>query len=448
MKTFMIVWIGQSLSLIGSELTGFALGIWVYQQNGSATEFAIISLCTLLPTVLISPISGVFLDRWNRRHVMILSDIGAGVSTLSIALLLFTGHLSVTHIYGLTAIASIFGGFQKPALVATSSLLLPKDKLIQGSGLMSMSIGLASLIAPVLGGVLLSLIQLQGIMAIDFVTFLVGVVTLGIVRFPPVPRQPLNSELAGNETAWETFWAELTCAWIFLRQRPGLLGLLGFFCGKNILQGMILVLMTPLALSFTTPKVLGIVLSIGGIGMIVGSSLLPLVGRQKRRTSLIFVFTLLLGLSIFSAGLRVSVPLFAIATFLYSLALPFIHGPGQVIFQLKTPADLQGRVFSFNEAVSGLAVPCGYIIAGPLSDHIFEPLMAVGGPLSGVMGPLIGVGPGRGIGLLFMVIGILHGLLSWVSYRYRPLRYVERLIPDVLPTEQPTTEALPAYLEA
>jgi len=307
-----------------------------------------------------------------------------------------------------------------------------------------MSVGLATLIAPALGGILLAGIQLQGVMLIDFVTFSSAVVTLAIVRFPPVPSQ----SLAANAAEKVTFWQELTCAWDFLRQHPGLLGLLSFFCGKNILQGMVLVLMTPLALSFTTPKVLGIVLSMGGVGMIVGSGLLTFIDEKKRRTSLIFVFTLLLGGSIFAAGLRVSVPLFAIATFLYSLGIPFIHGPGQVIFQLKTPPGIQGRVFSFNDAVTGLAMPCGYIIAGPLADHVFEPLMAVNGPLSRSIGPLIGIGPGRGIGLLFLVIGCLHVVLSFAAYRARSLRYVEDLIPDALPTEKPPDLSVQKYSKA
>lgn len=430
MATFLIVWIGQLLSLIGSELTGFTLGVWVYQQNNSATQFALISICTLLPSILLSPIAGVLIDRWDRRLVMLMSDIGAGVTTLIIALLLVTNHLSIFHIYILTAISSVFNGFQHPAFVAASSLLLPKHKLAQGNGLISMSEAISRLVAPALGGVLLSLIDLKGVMMVDFTTFLMAVATLLMVRFPGVPKD-LDTE------AEDSFWVEVTSAVRFLRQHPGLMALLSFFCIKNVFQGIILVLMTPLALSFSTPRMLGIVLSMGGVGMILGSGLLTLTNDRQRRTHLIFTFTGLLGIAIFAAGFRVSVPLFIVATFLYSLGLPLIHGSGQVIFQLKTPPQIQGRVFSFNNAVAGLAIPLGYLVGGPLSDYVFEPLMTADGALAGSIGAMIGVGPGRGIGLMFMVLGLLHGLLALIASRYSPLVKVETLLPDQLENKIP-----------
>jgi MFS family permease len=424
MTTFFVVWIGQLFSLIGSELTGFTLGVWVYQQNNSATQFALISLCTLLPSILLSPIAGIIIDRWDRRLVMLISDIGAGLTTLSIALLFATNQLSLVHIYALTAIASIFNGFQNPAFIAASSLFLSKDELSKGSGLISMSEAISRLVAPALGGVLLSLIELQGVMVLDFMTFFFAVGTLLIVRFPAVPL-----DTATNHNA-DSFWLEATTAWRFLKQHPGLLALLSFFCVKNVFQGIILVLITPLALSFSTPKVLGMVLSMGGVGMIVGSGLLTLTNDQQRRTHLILTFTILMGLSIFSAGFRVSVPLFTLATFLYSLGLPLIHGSGQIIFQLKTPPQIQGRVFSFNNAVAGLAIPLGYLLGGPLSDYVFEPLMAPDGLFANTLGIIIGVGPGRGIGLMFIVLGCLHCLLVFAVSRYLPFIEVETLLPD------------------
>lgn len=427
MATFLIVWIGQLLSLIGSELTGFTLGVWVYQQNNSATQFALISICTLLPSILLSPIAGVLIDRWDRRLVMLMSDIGAGGITLTIATLLVTNHLSIFQIYILTAISSVFNGFQYPAFVAASSLLLPKQKLAQGTGLISMSESISRLVAPALGGVLLSLIDLKGVMMVDFTTFLVAVATLLVVRFPRIPK-----DLETEAEAEDSFWVEVTTAVRFLRRHPGLMALLSFFCVKNVFQGIILVLMTPLALSFSTPRMLGIVLSMGGVGMILGSGLLTLTNDRQRRTHLIFTFTALLGMAVFAAGFRVSVPLFTVATFLYSLGLPLIHGSGQVIFQLKTPPKIQGRVFSFNNAVAGLAIPLGYLVGGPLSDYVFEPLMATDGVLASTVGAVIGVGPGRGIGLIFMVLGGLHGLLALVASRYSPLVKVETLLPDQL----------------
>ena len=112
MRVFLIVWFGQPISLIGSGLTNFALGVWVYQRTGSVTQFSLILLFGLLPSIVVSPIAGVIVDRWNRRWCMILSDSGAGITTVAVALLLATGSLQLWHIYLAVGVDSIFKAFQ------------------------------------------------------------------------------------------------------------------------------------------------------------------------------------------------------------------------------------------------------------------------------------------------------------------------------------------------
>ncbi len=426
MQIFILIWFGQLVSLIGSGLTSFALGVWVYQRTGSVTQFALISLATTLPLIVISPVAGTLVDRWNRRWAMILSDSGAGLSTLMIVLLLATDHLEIWHIYLATAISSSFSAFQWPAYTATTTLLVPKQHLSRASGMTQLRQAAAQLISPVLGGVLLVTIQLQGVILLDFATFLFALFTLLSVRFPTAKTTAagkIGKGLLLRETAY---------SWTYITARPGLLGLLIFFAASNFLVGVVQVLITPLVLSFASPGVLGSVLSIGGSGMLVGSLVMSTWGGPQRRMNTVFGFMLLLGLCILAAGLHPSASLFALAAFLFFFSLPIVNASSQVIFQRKVAPDVQGRVFALNGAIAGAAMPLAYVVAGPLADHVFEPLMATNGPLAGSIGQLIGVGPGRGIGLLFIVMGALTMLATIAAYQYPRLQLVEDELPDAV----------------
>ncbi|NEO73822.1 MAG: MFS transporter, partial [Moorea sp. SIO3H5] len=193
------------------------------------------------------------------------------------------------------------------------------------------------------------------------------------------------------------------------------------------------VLSYPLILSFASPAQLGTILSFGGVGMVTGSLLMSTWGGgRKKYINILFGFMLLEGLSMMAAGLYHSVFLFAIAAFLFFLGLPFINSSAQVIFQRKVAIDVQGRVFSLNSAICGSSLPLAYLVAGPLADRIFEPLMKVNGPLAGTIGQLIGTGPGRGISLMFIVLGALTILVTIIAYQYAPLRLVEDKLPDAI----------------
>ena len=183
-KTFLTVWLGQSVSLIGSGLTSFALGVWVFERSGSITQFALIGLFAVLPRVLLSPLAGIIVDRWDRRRAMILSDAGAGLCTLSVVLLMTAGRLEVWHIFLLTAASSAFSALQWPAYMAAITLLMPKQHLGRANGLVQLGRALSEILAPALAGILMSVIGLQGVILIDFATFGFAVLTLLPVRFP------------------------------------------------------------------------------------------------------------------------------------------------------------------------------------------------------------------------------------------------------------------------
>jgi MFS transporter, DHA3 family, macrolide efflux protein len=426
MRIFILIWFGQSVSMIGSSLTSFGLGIWVYQQTKSITQFALVSLSLALPIILISPFAGALVDRWSRRWVMILSDLGSGLSTLAIAILLTTNQLEIWHIYLATAISATCGTFQIPAYEAAITMLVPKQHFGRANGMVQMGIALGQLIAPVLGGVLLVFIHLQGIIFIDFITFLFAIIPLLLVRFAD------PQDLSDQKTGQKKLLQSAIEGWQYIASRSGLLSLLVFTAISNFIVGFAEVLFTPLVLSFASEIELGTVLSIGGMGMLIGSLVVSTWGGSQRYILNVFGFTILGGLSILAAGMKTSVALVAVAAFLFFFGLPISNSSSQVIFQKKVSPHIQGRVFAFTGAVTAAALPLAYVIAAPLAEKIFEPLMSVDGWLAGSIGKIIGVGSGRGIGLLFAVLGILTILFTIVAYQYPRLRFVDDELPDIV----------------
>jgi DHA3 family macrolide efflux protein-like MFS transporter len=424
---FLLVWAGQVVSTLGSNLTGFALAVWVYQSTGSATRFALIAFVTTVPGMLLGPIAGALVDRWDRRHALIVSDAGAGCATLGLLLLIRQGRLEIWEIYLLMAAVSVFGALRWPALSAATTLMVPARHLGRASGLMQLGEALAELVAPVLAGLLLGVIGRQGIVAVDFATFVVAVATLLAVRVPSPPASGVGVAARGS------LLGEARSGWVFIRQRPGLLALLLLFAATGIGMGMVEVLLAPMVLAFASAAVLGRVLSVAGAGMLAGSLVMTVWGGPRRRVACILGLLLAQGAVLLVGGVRPSAPLIAAAAALFLFATPIMNGCSQALWQSKVPPDVQGRVFAVRRVVAWSALPLAYLAAGPLADRVFEPLLAPGGPLAASVGRLIGVGKGRGIALLFIVLGALVLAVLAAAWRYPRLRGLESELPDALP---------------
>lgn len=429
MRAFLIIWFGQVISLLGSGLTGFALGVWVYQRTGSVTKFALIAFFASLPGLVLSPIAGALVDRWDRRRTLILSDCMAAVMSVVLLVLLWDESrnlLALWHIYVLTAIASIANALQWPAFTAATTLLVPKQQYGRASGLTQMGLAISQIVSPFLGALMLQWVQMRGILIVDLVTFGIAVLSLLMVRLREPEREPETG-------APRSLWQDSTVGWTYLRERPGLLALLILFAVTNFNIGMLQALLPPLILSFATSTALGTVLSIAGVGMLVGTLAMGVWGGPKRRVFGIFAGLLAQGLILFVGGWQPSVALVGTAAFVFLFMSPIINGCSQAIWQAKVPPGLQGRVFAVRRMVAMSSLPAAFFLAGPLADRVFEPLLAPGGGLAGSVGAVIGVGEGRGIGFLFVLLGVsvMIGLAFAVSYPR--LRNVEDELPDAVP---------------
>jgi MFS transporter, DHA3 family, macrolide efflux protein len=429
-RAFGAVWFGQVISFIGSGLTSFALGVWVLQQTGEITKYALISMFFVLPGVLLGPLAGTLVDRWDRRKAMLISDIGAGLSTLSIAIVYLLGGLQVWYIYLAVFISGAFGSLRMPALQAAMTQMIPGKNLGRVSGMMEIVTIGQFLIAPAIAGGLIGKIGLAGVISIDFCSFLFAISVLFYICIPRVAATAEGRAGAGS------MLQEATYGWKYIMARPGLAALMLLFSVTNFTTEMTVVLFTPLILSFGTTTQLGMAMSLCAMGFLVGGILMSIWGGPKRRLKMVIVFMLLLGVFLGLIGLRASVGLIVIGGFLSTLCVPIISSSNQVIWQKKVAPDIQGRVFSIRRTIT-LATPLlTYVVAGPLTDRIFEPLMTDHGRLAGSIGQILGTGAGRGIGLLFVVMGLLLVLATAVGCLSSHLRHVEDELPDAV-TSQP-----------
>lgn len=425
---FGLVAAGQFVSLFGSSLSAFAMAIWAYELTKSATLLSLIILASSLPGILVAPLAGSVVDRHDRRRVMLLSDSAAGFTTLAVAALFFTGHFSLWCIFALAVVSSLANAFQEPAYTASVPLLVPKRHLGRASGIVQLSQGVARIATPLLATAALASrsMGLGTILVFDFATFLVAVGTLAVVRFPRPVASAEGSEGKGS------LWREAVAGWGYLRRRQGLFALLFLFAALNFLVSMVNVLYIPLVMNFASKQAMGATLTVGGLGMLTGSLLIMAFGTPRRKVRSILVLIFLGGLIIGLTGLVPSVPFIAACGFAMMLVLPMLISTTQVLWQTKIAPDVQGRVFALRRTFAQASLPAGQLAAGPLADYVFEPLLLSGGALSGTVGAWIGVGPGRGIGLMFIVMGVCGCLLAIAGALYPRIRRIEQDIPDTV----------------
>jgi MFS family permease len=435
MKSFLWIWLGQSVSALGTSLGSFALGVWVFQRTGSVTGFATIGLVAGIVMFLMAPVGGALADRFDRRKLLLTADLGSGLLTGLVAILLLTDRLALWLVYPFVASMVAFLSIQGPALQASVSLLVPRQQLARAAGMSQTSRSFAQIVGPFAAGFLVGQIGFHGLIFIDTCTFLFAVVTLLLVRIPMPVEAP--AETAGpadrppaGPRRRRSVKADFSEGWRYLRERPGLLALLAMFATTNFCMGMVQVLLTPLILSFATTVELGSVSSAAAAGALLGAIVLSVWGGPQRRIWLVFAAMIFQGCLLFLGGVEPSVPLVALAAFAFMFTVPLVGGTNQAILQSKVAHQVQGRVFGMAGFIAASTLPVAAALAGPLADRVFEPALAPGGALAGTVGPLVGVGPGRGIGFLFVLLGATVVVLVCLAFLNPRLRRLESELPD------------------
>lgn len=386
-RRFFTIWGGQAFSLMGSQLVSFALIWWLTKSTGSATVLAIATLVGLIPQVVLGPIAGALVDRWNRRVVMIVADSMIALFTLALAGLFAIGKADIGHVYLLMFLRSVAGGFHWTAMTASTSLMVPKEHLSRVQGLNQMLQGGMSIASAPLGALLLEWLPMQGILAIDVVTATIAVLPLFIFSIPQPERNDLPEQANGKSSVWQDFRAGLK----YVASWPGLLII-------GIMATVINFLLTP-AFSLLPILVtkhyngqaiqLATLESFSGIGFIVGGLILSAWGGFKRRVVTSLVGLIGMGIGCLIMGLLPeSAFVLAVGTmFFLGVINPIVNGPLFAAVQAVVAPEMQGRVFSLIGSVSAAMSPLGLIIAGPVADKLgVQSWFLIGGVVCGLMG--------------------------------------------------------------
>lgn len=443
MLAFYIVALGQVISILGTSMTQFALTIWSWKfvteiqpSADPATAMVLVGWFNFLPEVLLSPIAGALVDRWNRKQVMMLVDLAAGSATVMVFLLYVSGQLQIWHLYVAGAFTGAFKSFQFPAYSAAISTMIPKEQYARADAVLGLTESIPFILAPVGAAFLLGLIDVSGVMLVDIVTFSAAV---GALFFIHVPQPERGVSERGKPSS---LWQDSIFGFRYIFQRPSLLGLQMVFLWGNLFFSLGFSLLAPMILlrSNNDEQTLGYVQSVAGIGAIVGGILLAAWGGLKRRVHGVLMgwfFASLLGNVLLGIGR--DLPLWLVASFGGAFFNVFINASNQAIWQSKVPPAVQGRVFAARRMIAQIVGPVGILLAGPLADRVFEPGMREGGWLAGTFGGLVGTGPGTGMALLLVVTGVLMLLLGPAGYLIPAIRDAESLLPDH--DIQPVTEA-------
>lgn len=499
--TFLILWMGQFVSSIGSGLTAFGLGVYVFQQTQSATAVSLVTLCAFLPIIVLAPVGGVLADRFDRRLMMLLGDGGAVIGLAYLLFLLATGEAALWQICSAVAFSSLFASLTEPAYRASISDLLTEEHFAKASGMVQLAGAAKFLISPVVAGLLLRVVEVEALIMLDISTVIVTFLTITAVR----RSFGTKSVAAGNAGRKEAFITDgnVSCAtadrhvggaiaeelgqngneaenrtgddaaaeqrpktvrvqdgngettairavrgngdltgkghgpvarmvqelregWQLVVSNRGVLMLMLLLTAVTFYMGFLETLYTPMVLPLSNEQTLGIVQSVSATGLLLGSLFIGLFSKSKHYVRMLSGGLLIAGLFFALIGVSTNVWLIAAMGFLFFAAMPFVNTGADVLIRTNIPNEAQGRAWGIIGVVSQLGYVLAYAAAGPLADRVFNPLLEAGGGLASTVGRLIGTGPGRGIGLLFMVAGLSVIVLGCAVARMKSVALLEK----------------------
>ena len=416
LRKYLLLWGSQTVSALGTAMTEYALVIWVYEQEGTASSVTLLTICIFLPTILFRFVGGALADRWDKKRIMLIADLVAACGTGVVLALHACSALRVWTLYGIDALLSLMNAVQEPASFVATSLLVPKEHYARVSGLQSFSGAAVGILAPALGALLLSFGGLDAVLICDLGTFFIAFFVLLLrIRIPKTERTRKEAETPFLRSCTEGF------RWLGAHREVLFITL--FLTVVNLLaklgdDGMI----APFVLARTGNDVgaLGAVQSCTAVGVLLGSLLVTAMKPVKNKPKLIFltcavVFT---GNIVLSLSQR---PWIWCAAVLYSYLAAAVMGANLTAYvRERVPIEVQGRVFSAKDTLQNGAIPLGLFLGGVLADGVFEPFMAAASPLQRALSPLFGAGKGAGIALIFCIVGVLGVLLS-LTCLTRPL---------------------------
>lgn len=403
LKTFLILWATQSLSQLGSAMTGFALTLWLYQKTGSALQTALLSICSYAPYVLLSIFAGTLSDRWDKKKTMLACDTFAACCTLGVLILLKTDALRPGYLYILNALTGLMNTVQQPASEVAMTLITPKEYYQKTSGLTSFSNSLVTILNPVLATAVFAFGGMDGVILCDLLSFLLAFVVLAL--FIRIPQQK------PKEARGSSILRESRAGLQYLKENGMILNLILFLAGVNLVASAFDAVLPALILPRETggETVLGMVTSCAGIATLIGSVIVTLLPAPKNRIRVIYL-TMLFSLSTenYLLALTQSPLLWCLGQLLGWTVVPIMGASLNVILRSTIPVEMQGRVYACRNTLQFFTIPIGFFLGGLLVDECCEPIMARGIPW---LTRLFGTGKGSGAAMMMFLLGIAGTLI-------------------------------------
>ena len=416
LRTFLILWGSQAVSTLGTAMTNFALIIWVYDIKGTASSLTLLSVFSFLPSILFCFIAGTIADRWDKKRIMLLSDLMAALGTVIIFVLYISSALQIWNLYIINFLLSCMNAFQNPASYVATSLLVPEKHYVRVSGLQAFSGSVVTILAPSLGSALFSFGGLKMVLMVDLISFVLAFcILLFFIKIPEIETKV--------EAVKDSFIKSCMVGINFLKEHAALLRIILLFTFVNFIAKMGGYGMLPaLILSRTGNNqiALGMVEAAVGIGTLVGSILVTLMKPTKNRINVIFVacgISFLLG--DVGQSLTHTLPLWIAVAFASNVPMAFLNANLTAVMRTNIPIEMQGRVFAARDTVQYSTIPIGLFLGGVLADHVFEPFMATSSPMQKVLSTLFGNGKGAGVAIMFFIVGIVGCVTSFLSLKNR-----------------------------
>ncbi|AKB33523.1 Macrolide-efflux protein [Methanosarcina siciliae HI350] len=414
---FLFIWFGQFISIIGSGLTIFSLGVYVYQQTGTASSYVFILMCAFLPPFLLKPYGGILADRYDRRLMMVFGDSGSTLGLLFIFVMMLKGNIELWQIYLGIAISSIFSAFQEPAYKALITDLLPENQYAKASGLVQLASSAQYLISPFLAGIILTIMDIKFVFLIDVTTFLIASSIVIWIRNTLGRTQITKSE--------QNNLADLREGIQEFSKNRGVVNLIITIMLVLFFVGLLQSLIIPMLLNLTTVKAAGITQSICASGILIGSLFIGVFGSKNKHVKTLSISLFMSGLFFANLGLSTNIAFVTLAGFMFFATLPFINTSLEVLIRKNIDNSKQGRVWSIISMITYLGYIIAYAVAGFLADKIFNPLLEPEGLLSETAGSIIGVGEGRGIALMFIISGLMISVVALLIWQNKRIKQLE-----------------------
>jgi DHA3 family macrolide efflux protein-like MFS transporter len=422
---FYAIWLGQFVSMMGTHLTGFALGVWLFQRTGSVMDFASLTLFSTLPALLLMPFSGSIADAWDKRKILIACEALAMLATGAMALLFWFDAFEVWHLMALQALLAVSLAFQAPAAYATITMLVPKSQFAKAGGMFQIAGALSQFAGPLLAASILGVIGISGIVTLDALSFAIALLALVLARFPLLAAIPPDQAKPKRDALKDMEWA-----FNFLVERPSMAALYGYTMLGSFLSGMVVVLIAPMVLTYHSEQVLAWVSTSAAVGVLCSGLVLVAWGGPKTFTPLVLLLNAVQGVAIALAGYNTSVLVLCVCAFVAMLSSATLAGYMSTVWRRKLPKERQGAFSALQQAVGLSMLPLSAIIGGTLAQYLFEPALLAGGFWADSVGAWFGTGKGRGNGFLFVVIGLAGVAVALLSLCHRRLYRFDSDVPD------------------